>query len=176
MAEARRARALDPLSPSRTEGWIFLWAGQYDQAIAEFRRALDVDPDFAHAHSGLGSAYTLRGDFREGIRELGAAVKLSRRNPTYLARLGHAYAAAGKEGEARTILEELETRSRRGYVSPVGIALVHLGLGDQEGALAWLEKAYQAHDFDLVTRQPRLDPLRAEPRFQDLMRRVGLAR
>jgi TolB-like protein/Flp pilus assembly protein TadD len=173
-AEARRARELDPLAPGMTEGWIFFWARQYDRAIAEFRTALDRDPDFVHAHLGLGSAYTLRGDLRKGIRALESAAKLSRRNPTHLTRLGHAYAVAGKEREARTILEELHSRARRQYVSPVGIALVHLGLGDKEEALVWLEKAYQVRDFDLVTRNPRLDPLRTEPRFQDLMRRVGL--
>ncbi|PYO26949.1 MAG: hypothetical protein DMD86_18760, partial [Candidatus Rokuibacteriota bacterium] len=104
------------------------------------------------------------------------AVKLSRRTPTYLARLGHAYAAAGKTRDARRILEELLTRSRLQYVSPVGIALVHLGLGDKEAALTRLEEAYRVRDFDLVTRNPRLAPLRSNPRFQDLMRRVGLAR
>ena len=176
LAEAQRAREFDPLSPNGTEGWTFLWARQYDQAIAEFRRAADTDPAFAHARLGLGSAYALRGDFPEAIRELKLAVKLSRRTPTYLARLGHAYAAAGKTRDARRILEELLTRSRLQYVSPVGIALVHLGLGDKEAALTRLEEAYRVRDFDLVTRNPRLAPLRSNPRFQDLMRRVGLAR
>jgi TolB-like protein/Flp pilus assembly protein TadD len=173
-AEARRARELDPLEPGMTEGWIFFWARQYDRAIAEFRRVLEKDPDFVHGHLGLGSAYTLRGNLRDGIRALESAATLSRRNPTHLARLGHAYAVAGKEHEASKILEELHACSRHRYVSPVGIALVHVGLGDKEKALAWLEKAYRVRDFDLVTRNPRLDPLRTEPRFQALMRRVGL--
>lgn len=175
LSEAKLGQELDPLSPSTNVGSTFLWARQYDRAIAECRRALEMDPDFPHAHFGLGLAYTLRGDFREGVRELRIAVKLSRRNPGYLSRLGHAYAAAGKEREARKVLEELQARSRRQYVSPVGIALVHLGLGDRDEALIWLEKAYQVHDFDLVTRNPRLDPLRSDPRFQHLLRRVGLA-
>jgi TolB-like protein/Tfp pilus assembly protein PilF len=174
LSQAQRGQELDPLSPSTNVGSTFLWARQYDRAIAECRRALEMDPDLPHAHFGLGLAYTLRGDFREGIRELRVAVRLSRRNPGYLSRLGHAYAAAGKEREARKVLEELQARSRRQYVSPVGIALVHLGLGDRDEALVWLEKAYQVHDFDLVTRNPRLDPLRSDPRFQHLLRRVGL--
>jgi TolB-like protein len=174
LAEAQRARELDPRTPSTYAGMTFLWARQYDRAIAEFRRALESDPEFPDAHFRLGLAYTLKGDFRSGIQELRKAVTSSRRNPGYLARLGHAYGIAGKKLYARKILEELETRSRREYVSPVGIALVHLGLGHRDAALASLEHAFRIHDFDLVTRNPRLDPLRSDPRYQNLMRRIGL--
>jgi len=175
LAEVRRTRELDPLAPRMTEGQTSLWARQYDRAITECRSVLDEDPGSAQAHLILGSAYTLQGDYRRGIEVLETAAKLSRRHPIYLARLGHACAAAGKEREARKILKELHTRSRQQYVSPVAIALVHLGLGDREEALAWLEEAYRMRDFDLVTRNARLDPLRAEPRFHDLMRRIGLS-
>jgi TolB-like protein/tetratricopeptide (TPR) repeat protein len=176
LSEAQRGQELDPLSGSTNAGVTFLWSRQYDRAIAEYRRALQIDPKFPHAHFGLGSAYTLRGDFDEEIRELQVAVRLSRRNPTYLSRMGHDCAVAGKKGEARKVLEELQARSRQEYVSPVGIALVHLGLGDREEALNWLEKAYHVRDFDLVTRNPRLDSLRSDPRYQHLLRRIGLSR
>ena len=107
-----------------------------------------------------------------------AAVGLSQGNPHFLAYLGYANAVSGKRGEAQEILNKLDSLSRQQYVTPFGIATIHMGLGEREKVLAWLERAYQAHDSELVgiTTDHRLEVLHSDPRFQDLVRRVGLAR
>ena len=171
ITEAHRAYELDPTSSEIWEAWPLFWTRQYDAAIVAFERACAMNHMSAVAHLGLGSALAMRGGSLESIPALTTAVKLSRRT-LYLARLGHAYAVVGKETEARAILAELRKRARRRYVSPVGMALIQLGLGDASGALSLLENAYEVRDFDLVTRNPRLDALVSEPRFEQLMRRV----
>jgi Flp pilus assembly protein TadD len=119
-----------------------------------------------------------KGDLNEGIAELETAVRLSEGNPRFLAYLGYADAVSGKRREAHDILNKLESLARQQYVSPVGIATIHMGLGEREAALSSLEKAYLAHESELtgITTDHRLDLLHSDPRFQDLVRRVGLAR
>ncbi len=179
-AEAQRARELDPLSLQATLDLAaaFRGVGQYELSIAEFRKALEKDPYRPRAHFQLGATYVQKGELTSGIAELETAVNLSQRNPRFLAYLGYADAVVGKRSEAQNILEELDTLSRQQYVSPVGIALIHMGLGEKRTALTWLEKAYEMRDAQLaeLKRDPRLDPLHSDPHFQDLVRRVGLAR
>ena len=180
LAEARRARELDPLSVQALLNLAaaFRAAGHYDQAVEEYREALQKDPQRPRAHYQLGVTYVERGDLDEGLAELKTAVDLSESNPHFLAYLGYADAALGKRKEAQEILNKLDSLSRQQYVSPFGIATIHMGLGEKDKVLPWLEKAYQAHDSELagITSDHRLDLLHSDPHFQDLVRRVGLAR
>ena len=180
LAEAQRAHELDPLS---VQGALelarsFRENGEYERAITEFRKAVEMDPNRPRAHFQFGVTYFEKGDLREGVTELETAVKLSQGNPRFLAYLGYADAASGNRREAEEILGRLGSLSQQQYVSPVGIATIYMGLGENEKALAWLEKAYQAHDGELtaMATDHRWDALHSQPRFQDLLRRVGLAR
>jgi TolB-like protein/DNA-binding winged helix-turn-helix (wHTH) protein/Flp pilus assembly protein TadD len=183
LAEAQRARELDPLSLQATLDMAtsFRAIGQYERAIAEFRKALEKSPHLSRAHFQLGVTHVDKGDLNEGIAELETAVKLSQGNPRFLAYLAYADAASGKRREAQEILSKLESLSRRQYVSPFGIAAIHIGLGQKATALAWLERAYEVRDSELaglngLITDRRLGPLHSDPHFQDLVRRVGLVR
>lgn len=180
LSEAQRAQELDPLSVQQLLNLAAALraAGHYDQAVEEFRKALEMDPNRPRAHFYLGGTYIEKGDVDEGLSELETAVDLSQGNPHFIAYLGYADAASGKRRKAQEILNKLDNLARQQYVSPFGIATIHMGLGEKEKALVWLEKAYLAHDSELVeiTTDHRLDLLHSDPRFQDLVRRVGLAR
>lgn len=114
----------------------------------------------------------------EAIAQLNKAVELSKDVHLILASLGHAYAVSGKRGEAQKVLDEFKERSKREHVSAYFIALIYVGLGEKDQALQWLDKAYQDREFFIPRLKDdlRLDILRSDPRFQDLVRRVGLPR
>ncbi len=176
-AEMKRAQELDPLSlVINTElAYPFYYAGQYDQAIQQGRRALELDPNFYRAHWLLGLVYEQKGMFGEAIAELQRAASLSGRTPIIFAALGHAYAVAGKRGEAQKVLDELREVSKRRYVPSYHVAQIYVGLGEKQQALAWLEKAYQERSWVPPLRfDPSFDGLRSDPRFADLLRRIGL--
>ena len=173
MAEIRRAQELDPLSLiiNMEVGRIFLFMRQYDQAIAQYQKTLEIDPNFELARFNLGVAYEQKGMYEEAIAEY---QKIPRRE---LAPIGRAYALSGKRREAQRVLDELKEQSKTRYVSPVSMAVIHAGLGEHEQAIAWLEKALDGGDADrlyFLGVQPTWDSLRSEPRFQDLLRRMGL--
>jgi len=179
LAEIKRAQQLDPLSLiiNAASAKILLYAGRDDLAIEQLRKTLEIDPNFAHAHHFLGYAYLRKGAFTEAIAEFHRAISLSPNLTQYKAGLGHAYARAGKSAEARKLLSELKEESKRRYVSWSDFAAIYAGLGEKDQAFACLEKAYEQRDTKLVTRgnlNPLLDPLRSDPRFQDLLRRIGL--
>ncbi len=172
--EAKRNQELDPVSPRL--GAALLIARRYDQAVLELRKNIALNPEAVRPHHFLGIAYEQQNKAPEAIAELEQAVSLSHRDPIFLAGLAHAYAVFGKRQQAKAILAELEQRSQREYVPPYHFALVWLGLGNKEQALAWLEKAYVDRPIPLVTINswPWFDPLRSDPRFQSLVRRIGL--
>ena len=116
-----------------------------------------------------------QGMFKEAIGEMERAVTLSPDETEILWNLGHAYAAAGKTAEARKILDDLHSLAKKRYVQPYAFALIHTGLGENEEALEWLEKAYQDRNGGMpyLQGEPRFDPLRSDPRFQDLLRRMN---
>ncbi len=179
LAEIKRAQQLDPLSLiiNAASGKILLYAGRDDLAIEQLRKTLEIDPNFAHAHHFLGYVYVRKGAFTEAIAEFQRAISLSPNLTQYKAGLGHAYARAGKSAEARKLLSELKEESKRRYVSWSDFAAIYAGLGEKDQAFACLEKAYEQRDTKLVTRgslNPLLDPLRSDPRFADLLRRIGL--
>lgn len=180
LGEIERARELDPVSLGINfdQGWFLHFARRGDEAIARLLKTLEMDVNFAPAHLGLGNAYELKGEYDRAIAEYQTAIALSGQVTSWVGSLGHAYAMAGRKNEARQILKRLEELSRHGYVSPYHTALIYIGLGEKDKALEWLEKSYDDHYWmtAFLKVDPRLDPLRPDPRFQDLLRRVGLDR
>ena len=180
IAEARRARDLDPLTLQGmlNLGQAYRAAGAYDLALAQFRAGLERDPRRPRVHFQLGITYLEKGVLTEGIRELETAVALSQRNVRFLGALAYAYARSGRTTDARTILAELETLAKNQYVAPTTIARIYLGLDDRRTAHAWIERAYQGRDTGLVltAEDIGLVDLQSDPDFHDVFSRLGLAR
>ena len=179
LAESKRAQELDPLSPiiGAAFGHRLYLARQYDKAIEQCLKALEVEPDFAYGHFNLGLVFEQKADFEKAIAEFQKAAALSDRSSHHLAGLGHAYAVAGRRREAMKILNELKERSKHSYVPPFDIATVYIGLGEKDQAFGWLQKASEEHSFSAFSNlkaDPIFDGLRSDPRFQDLQRRMGL--
>jgi tetratricopeptide (TPR) repeat protein len=172
----QRARELDPLSTSVNHqvGIFLLIAHQYDQAIEAAKKTLELDQNYASAYSLLGYTYTAKGQYREAIAAYQEAIKLGDTSPDIQIYLGAAYAKASEHEKTQMILKRLEKGKE--YVSPTGLAILHTALGEREQAFALLERAYTEHDFQLVFLgvEEEFNPLRSDPRFTDLMRRVGL--
>ncbi len=178
LAEVGRAHELDPLSliVNAVVGWAFYFARQYDQAVEQCRRTLELDPNFARVHIYLGRAYVQKSMLEEAITEFQKGIDLSGGSPTYRAELGHACAVSCRRDEAQKVLNELKELSKRKYVSPYDMALIHAGLGENDRAFDWLQRAYDYRSFymALLKVEPAFDNFRPDPRFQDLVRRVGL--
>ncbi|NIO42312.1 MAG: tetratricopeptide repeat protein [Burkholderiales bacterium] len=175
----KRALELDPLSKfgHLTASDVYYFSGRYDQAIAKLREALDLSSDNPFALSRLGWVYVQKGMYTEAISNMEGAVAILPDEPELAWMLGHAYAVAGKTAEARKILDDLHRLAEQRYVLPYGFALIHVGLGEHDEALAWLEKAYEERSswMPFINVEPRLDPLRSDPRLQDLLRRMNLS-
>jgi serine/threonine protein kinase/lipopolysaccharide biosynthesis regulator YciM len=179
IAEEKRAIELDPLSVSinRDLGYVFYDGRQYDQAIEQERKTMQLDPNFAQAHSILGRAYLQKTMFDEGIAEFERELVISPAFRPALADLGLAYALAGRKTDAQKVLVQLSPLSKQGYVTPKSVAAIYAGLGEKDKAFEWLEKAYQERSvgFGLGMKSfPVFDPLRSDPRFADLLRRMNL--
>jgi tetratricopeptide (TPR) repeat protein len=181
LAEAERARERDPLSFNAqvNVGSAYRAAGQHDRAIAELRRALEMNREPSRAHFQLGVTYVAMGHIDDAIREFEAAVGSPQQHNSRLeAYLGYGYAVAGRALDARRILNTLESRRREQYVSSFGIALIHDALGEKERAMAAFERAYEdrAVEFAQMSEYPPFEKIASEPRFQALMRLIGLPR
>ncbi len=178
IAESKRAVDLDPLSVevNETAGQNLYYARQYDQAIEQLSKTLAMDPDYWVARMYLGTAYEAKGDLARAVAECKKARETEPLIPWPLAELGHAYALAGRKGDAENVLKELEIWSKRSYVPAYNFAEVYIGLGDKEQALALLEKAYADRSMALtfITADQEFDSLHSDLRFQDLRRKVGL--
>jgi TolB-like protein/DNA-binding winged helix-turn-helix (wHTH) protein len=178
LARMRHAQQLDPVSPVAfsSTGWIYLRSRLPDQAIAECQKALDMDAKYARGHLCLGEAYEEKGDLNKAAEEFLAARNLTGMTPEELEKLRKAIQGSGYEGYFRVRLEQLQEKAMKSYVSPYDFADFTLRTGDREGAFKWLEAAYQEHSPYLVFLhiEPRMDPIRSDPRFQDLLRRTGL--
>ncbi len=179
LVQVRQAIELDPLNAfiASDLGYHFYSARQYDQGILAFQKAFELEPDHIGAHHGLGWVYGEKKMYREAIAELEKAVNLSNRTDEgAMASLGMVLGDSGRKQEARKLLEELEERSKRRYISPYLVALIQVGLGERDQAIASLEQGYTDRDqwMMFLKVDPHMDDLRSDPRFQDLLRRVGL--
>jgi TolB-like protein/DNA-binding winged helix-turn-helix (wHTH) protein/Flp pilus assembly protein TadD len=176
LAEMRKAESLDPLSLviNADLAELLVLAHSYDESIQQSRKTIEMDPNFGLAHNHLGQAYLQKRMYDEAIAELQKAVQLSGGGPTCMANLARADAASGKRTEAEKLLSDLKKRSSPGYSHGSEIAVIYASLGDSDQAMNWLEKGYEERFNPGVLLRPGLDPLRADPRFQDLVRRIGL--
>jgi adenylate cyclase len=176
IAEVKRALELDPVSANTNwgVGYVFFMARQYDQAIEQFRKTQELDSNFVPAHVTLGWAYVEKSLYRDGVVELNKALALAPSNARALSRLGYTYAVTGRRAEAQKILDRLNALSEHKYVRAIDMADVYAGLGEKDKAFEWLGKGYEDRDTFSIKIDQALDPLRADPRFADLLRRMNL--
>ena len=175
--ELKRAIRLDPHSSiiHWILGQVYLFSHRYNQATDQFGKTIELDPNFAPAHGGLGWSYIYQALHEPAIAALQKGVELSQSAPTYVAVLGEAYAAAGRSDEALKIMEQLKELAKQRYVSPYFVSRIYAALGKKDDALGWLEIGYRERATNMIYLQidPRLDDLRSDPRFQDLVRRMN---
>jgi serine/threonine protein kinase/tetratricopeptide (TPR) repeat protein len=179
LAEIKKAQELDPLSLTINlmVGWLLYLAGEYDQAIEQYMKLLEMDPNFSSVHGAFARVYMKKQMYGEAIAALQMAHDLSGNSAHLLAVFGHAYAVSGKRKEAQKVLDELIELSLGNEVNidPADIAIVYSGLGDLDQAFEWLDKAYEYRSANMIWLkvEPVWDNLRSDPRFDDLLRRVG---
>jgi serine/threonine-protein kinase len=177
IAEVKKALELDPISIviNCDLGNTYIQARQYDNAIEQLRKTIEMDQSFYIAHNQLGMAYRMKGDFPAAIAEYQKARQLND-DPFVLALLGNVYAVSGRKDEALKIVDQLKQLSQQRYVWSYGFALIYAGLGDKDQAFQWLEKSYQDHEARITRLKvdPDFDSLRSDPRYADLVRRIGL--
>ena len=177
MSEIKRARELDPLSPilGVNLAIVYIRKGDLDSAMAEAIRLRDLEPNFPLSHAPLGKVYIKQRKYPEAIAAFEADVAIDR-TAFALSDLGYAYAIADRREEALAILRELEEKYQKRESLGQYVALVHLGFGDLDQAFAWLEKDYQARSglLDYLITDPLFDSIRGDPRYADLLRRMGL--
>ena len=178
LAEAKRARELDSLSPlmNASLGQALYHAHRFDESQQVLLKTLELDPNFPGVHITLASTYAAKEMFRESIEEVQKAAGFSSADVMIRAPLGYSYAKSGRRSDAEKILKDLKAESQRKYVSGYFVSWVCIGLGKNDEAIQWLERAYQQKDYQLtwMGAEPLLDPLRSDPRFRDLLRRLGL--
>ncbi|MDQ3254273.1 MAG: tetratricopeptide repeat protein, partial [Acidobacteriota bacterium] len=178
---AIRAQELDSISPGENAFPYFL-VRQYDKAIELYRKAIEKSPDNAHVHILLGEAYVAKGLVTEGVAEMQKGVALDAtlaRTPERWDRypmLAYAYAAAGQRGEALKILDAQKELAKGRYVSPYNFAIIYTSLGDKDQAFEWLGKCVEQRTPHLrhLKSRPMFDPLRSDPRYRELLRRMNL--
>jgi TolB-like protein/DNA-binding winged helix-turn-helix (wHTH) protein/Tfp pilus assembly protein PilF len=175
VAEARRARELSPLSLiiNVELASALVRARRYDEAIQQVQKTLEIDPKFFRAHMTLALAYEGQGDRARAVAVFEKVLPREGRGANHW--LGYLYAVTGRRDEALDVVARLEKRSHERYVNPQSIALIYLGLGDKDQAMAWLEKAYEERSFEMLGFSGQVfDELGSDPRFQDLLRRMRL--
>jgi tetratricopeptide (TPR) repeat protein len=173
IARVQQALQIDPLSLAAIidVAWQLYWARRYDEAIEQARKVAEIDPNYYPAHICLGLAYEQKHEFSSSIAELKRATGFCRGKCFGL--IGQVSALAGDRPGALQALRQLKQRP---YVSPWLVAIVYAELGDKNKAFVWLERAYEGREHDLVFSNvwPMFDSLRPDPRFKDLLRRIGL--
>jgi len=176
VAEGKRAIELDPFSliVNHALGISYWYSRRYDQAIEQYRKTIEMDPNWYIAHWFLGAVYEAKGLHGEAIAEYQKAVALNN-DPYVLSFLGHVYGASGRKDEAMKILAQMNEIAKQRYVPAYSFAMVYAGLRDNDRAFQWLERSYEDHAYDLAYLKvdPEFDSLHSDPRFADLLRRVG---
>jgi tetratricopeptide (TPR) repeat protein len=178
IARMKRSQELDPLSLiiSVAIGWAFYMGRRYDEALEQLQRTLELDPNYPMTYWIRGRLLRGMGRYEQAISEGEKAVTLSGGSPTMKATLAQTFAAAGRKEKAMQILDDLTELSKQRYVASYFFAGIHIGLGENDRAMECLEKAYEEHSHWLIYLHidPSMDGLRSEPRFQELLRRIGL--
>ncbi len=179
ITETQRALALDPLSLilNNELGWAIYFTRRYEEAIAQYKKILEMDPDFVFAVWSMAMAYSENGMPEKALAELRKSEDIAESWPAFRAEFGYAYAVAGNKVKALEILRKLEERAQREYVDPAFLVNIHTALGDKEKAFAWLEKAYEEHScvwMPWLKVEPKFDGLRSDPRFTELLQKMGL--
>jgi TolB-like protein/DNA-binding winged helix-turn-helix (wHTH) protein/Tfp pilus assembly protein PilF len=174
--EQRKAENLDPLSLiiSADMADALCIAHRYDESVQESKKTLEMDPGFAVAHYELGQAFTQKHMYDEAIAEFQRAIDLSGHSGAFDSNLAYVYAVSGRKEEATQIVKNLEARHDENPSTDANVALIYVGLGDQDQAMNWLGKAYEARFNPSILLRPVFDPLRSDARFQGLLRRIGL--
>ena len=175
IVEMKKAMNVDPLSIiiNADLAELLLLAHATDESIQQSRKTIEMDPAFGLAHNHLGQAYLQKHMNTQAVAELQEAVKLSNGSPTCIANLARADAASDKKSEAVKLLGDLKKRSTPGQSFASEIAVIYASLGDTDQAMNWLEKGHEERFNPGVLIRPGFDPLRADPRFEDLVRRTG---
>jgi DNA-binding winged helix-turn-helix (wHTH) protein/TolB-like protein/Tfp pilus assembly protein PilF len=178
LSEIKQAHSLDPLSlPINVQvARILYFSREYDEAIEQCQKTLEIDPNFGGAHLFLGRLYKEKRMYREALTELEKARRLLGGSAEVLALIGYTDAVSGSRVEAQDVLVELQGLSKQGYVSPYHLAMVYAGLGEQNQAFDSLDKAYAEREgrMTILKFAPEFDSLRSDPRYADLVRRIGL--
>jgi serine/threonine protein kinase/tetratricopeptide (TPR) repeat protein len=178
ITKIKNGQELDPLSLiiNVAVGWSLYFARRYDEAIEQLRRTVELDRNYPLTYWILGLLLRKMGNYELAIAEGEKSVTLSGGSPLMRAALAHTLGAAGRTKEALQVLNELTMLSKQGYVAPYFFAGIHIGLGENDRAMEYLEKSYEEHSHWLIYlhMDPGMDGLRSDPRFQDLVRRVGL--
>jgi eukaryotic-like serine/threonine-protein kinase len=178
IAKMKNSQTLDPLSLiiNVAIGWAHYMARRYDQALEQLLQTVELDPNYPVTYWILGLVYRTTGQYELAITEGEKGVKLSGGGPLMRAALAHSYGKAGRAKEALQILDDLTNLARNKYVAPHFFAGIHAGLGEIDRAVECLEKSYQerSHWLIYLHMDPSMDDLRNDPRFQHLLRRVGL--
>jgi len=178
LARMKNGQELDPLSLiiNVAVGWNLYCARRYDEAIEQLRRTIELEPNYPVTYWILGLSLRKTGCYEQAVTEGEKGVKLSGGSPLMRAALAHTLGAAGRTSEAVQMLNDLTELTRQKYVAPYFFAGIHLGLGENERAIECLERSYEEHCHWLIYlhMDPSMDGLRQDPRFQDLLRRVGL--
>jgi tetratricopeptide (TPR) repeat protein len=164
------------LPANNVEGAVLYYAGRHDEAMERLQGTVELDQNFWIAHLYLGHVYLEKKNYPAAIAEYTQARDCSRGNSQTISMIGYVSALAGDAAKARSMLDELKSRSAHQYVPPFNIAVVHLALAEQDEAFAWLEKAYEERDvlLSFLKVDPKWDSLRSDPRFVAILERVGL--
>ena len=176
LVEMRKAENLDPLSLiiNADLAEFLLLTHSYDESVKQGRKIIEMDSTFAIGHKQLGDAYLLKQMDKDAVAELQGAVRLSGGSPICIADLARAYVASGKMNEAVKLLNDLQKRSTASFTNAPQIAMIYASMGDNDQAMHWLERAYEERFNPSILLRSGFDPLRSDPRFKDLMRRIGL--
>jgi tetratricopeptide (TPR) repeat protein len=178
LAESNRALELDPVSPiiNLHLGWHYLYTKQYDRALEQLAKTLELDPNYALAHWYRGLAYEQKKMYGEALREMNRAKDLLPGNLAVQSDIGHVYAISGDKSNAERVIAELKHESGRRYVNQYELALIYVGLGQNDHAFESLDRAYREHSDQLIylAVDPRLDSIRSDARFTELVRLVGI--
>jgi tetratricopeptide (TPR) repeat protein len=176
LEQIKQAMRPDPLSlPNNAEVVRTLYyARDYDRAIEQATKAMQLDPEYYRTHFWLARVYAQKKMYREAIAESEKVLRAMPDSNVGWTELAYCLAAAGRQPEARTILQRLEDKAQREFVPAYNLAVIHIALNEKDVALNDLQKAYQERDWAMMVLavEPRLDPLRSDPRFQELLRQV----